>query len=232
MATLSNKVFKPTKIMSEFHKYLIIYSAENQPIAEDLSAQLQQTGHEAAMLEKASTDYSEQIGQINLPDQSQVIFLLTDNFLKSYGCMNGILQATHKWGDDNRLQVVVANGVEYNEDEEPVEVETEFERVGDIINYMNYWQDKYLTLRKKKRNRKGNEDLDEQLAITKKFPGRWVSSYAMSVGRDTSCWNSLRRKSVLKLNKAVALTMPPNTRKNQQPVAKRPPNRAKGALLK
>ena len=157
--------------MSNYTKHLIIYSPENVLVATRLSHALQSAGNEAMILEKSKDDFSEQLGQIALPPATEAVFLLTDNFLKSYGCMNGVLQATHNWGDAGRLTVIVTDGAALNEEGEPVSVATKFERVGEIIQYMNYWQDKYLGLRKEKRSRPNDEILAEKIAITKEISG-------------------------------------------------------------
>lgn len=157
--------------MSEFNKYLIIYASENEQVAQQMQAAVINTGKEAMILEKSGTDYSEQMGQLQVPDGSRVVFVITDNFLKSYGCMNGILQAAHKWGDASKLMNVVTDGIETNEDGAAHSVNTDFEKVGDIIQYMNFWQDKYLQLRKEKKNQPEDAEIDEAIAITKEISG-------------------------------------------------------------
>ncbi len=153
--------------MSNFDKYLIIYSVENQPVAENIATTLQAQGKEAMILEKRPLEFTEQLGSTDAPDGSAVILLITDNFLKSTGCMNGALHAAHKWSEDERLIPLVSEGIAEDQNGEPATVETKFERVGDIIQYMNYWQDKYLQLRKEKRKRETDEELGEQVAVTK-----------------------------------------------------------------
>ena len=157
--------------MSDFTKHLIIYNTENQSAANHLSESLQLLGHQAMILEKTDTEFADQLGQVTVPDDSAVILLVTDNFLKSYGCMNGVLQASHKWGDSLQLTIVVTDGVVEDEEEKKILVPTNFERVGEIIQYMNFWQDRYLDLRKEKRKRKNDKDLDEQILITKEISG-------------------------------------------------------------
>lgn len=169
--------------MSELKKHLIIYTSANEAVARQLAEELQSIGHSATLQEKKESDYSEQLGLTPVPEETAVLYLITDNFLKSYGCMNGILQATHKWGDQALLEVVVADGISTNEDGDSRSVSTQFERVGDIIKYMNFWQDKYLALRQKKRNKKQDEGLSEEIAITKEVSGdvgeflRYVRGY-------------------------------------------------------
>ncbi|MEO1258755.1 MAG: SDR family NAD(P)-dependent oxidoreductase [Bacteroidota bacterium] len=169
--------------MSDFTKHLILYSAENQAIATQLSNMFRQVGQEATPLKRTNEDYAEQVGQVKVPDDSSVILLMTDNFLKSYGCMNGILQAAHKWGESSQLSIIVADGIEKDEVDQAIAVPTKFERVGEIIQYMNFWQDLYLEMRKEKRKRKNDEELEEKLLITKEISGevgeflRYVRGY-------------------------------------------------------
>ena len=155
--------------MSDLKKYLILYSSENQAVAEQLSDEFQSNGQECMILEKGDHDLTAQLGQIAVPPDSQIVLLITDNFLKSYGCMNGVLHAAHKWGDENRLIALVTSGMQTLEDGSKRTVSTNFERVGEIIQYMNYWQDKYLALRKEKRNKDDDEELDEEIAVTKEI---------------------------------------------------------------
>ncbi|HFA48375.1 MAG TPA: SDR family NAD(P)-dependent oxidoreductase [Bacteroidetes bacterium] len=150
-------------------QHLILYNTENKKAATDLATAIRHSGDEAATIEKSDADMAEQIGNLDVPAGSSIVLLVTDNFLKSGGCMNGILQAAHKWEGAGQLATVVANGVGTNEDGTKKEVSTVFDRVGDIIQYMNYWQDKYLALRKEKRNRPDDEALEEQIAITKEI---------------------------------------------------------------
>ncbi len=155
--------------MPNFNKYTIIYSIENQLVAENIAATLQAQGKEAMILEKHPLALTEQIGSTDAPIESAIILLITDNFLKSTGCMNGALHAAHKWSEEKRLTPLVSNGEVEDQDGRSITVETKFERVGDIIHYMNYWQERYLQLRKEKRNREPNEDLNEQLAVVKEI---------------------------------------------------------------
>ena len=99
--------------MSNFKKHLILYSPENQQVAEQLAGAFQNKGHEAMVLERTVSDISTQVGQIAPPEGSNIVFLITDNFLKSYGCMNGILQAAHKWGDSGHLNSIVTDCLLY-----------------------------------------------------------------------------------------------------------------------
>lgn len=114
-------------------------------------------------------------GDINSPLRQSVIspngailLLVTDNFLKSEQCMNGALEALQHWADNGQLVPIVADGTQPKMDGSGWEaVPTSFERVSNIIQYMNHWQDQYLALRKQKRDREDDQKLEAQIEITK-----------------------------------------------------------------
>ncbi len=101
-----------------------------------------------------------------------ILLLITDNFLKSEQCMNGALEALQHWADNGQLVPIVAEGRHPTPDGTAWEaVPTSFERVSNIIHYMNHWQDKYLTLRKDIRGQEDNAQLEAQTEITRQVSG-------------------------------------------------------------
>ncbi|PHN02871.1 hypothetical protein CRP01_30300 [Flavilitoribacter nigricans DSM 23189 = NBRC 102662] len=87
-----------------------------------------------------------------------ILLLVTDNFLRSAQCMvNG-----REFMQDNRDAVlpIVADGVRQDESRNAYAVPTQFERISDIIQYINYWQDQYLDLRRQKRELE--DEIDEE----------------------------------------------------------------------
>ena len=89
---------------------------------------------------------SEQLADSN----NTILLVVSDNFLKSPQCMGNAIELLQK--KNAQILTIVADGI----DKDPntgdlVNVETNFDRVSDIIKYINYWQDKYLELRRKKK---------------------------------------------------------------------------------
>ncbi len=157
--------------MPIFDNHLIIYSSENQLVAENIAATYLSVGKEAELLPRNSADFSQQLGAVKCDDDSAILLLISDNSLKSYGCMNGVLQAAQKWGDDDRLIAIITEGTQEGLDGNASSVKTKFERVEDIILYLNYWQDQYLDLRKLRRDASVSGELDDQIAVTKDIAG-------------------------------------------------------------
>lgn len=80
-----------------------------------------------------------------------ILLLISDNFLKSQKCMDNAMHILQRLGNAKRLIPVITDGV-YSKDGNGhfVNVPTSFDRVSNVIQYMNYWQDKYLELRREK----------------------------------------------------------------------------------
>jgi NADP-dependent 3-hydroxy acid dehydrogenase YdfG/tetratricopeptide (TPR) repeat protein len=86
--------------------------------------------------------------------------------------MNGALEALQHWADNGQLVPIVADGRYLTPDGTAYEsVPTSFERVSNIIHYMNFWQDKYLSLRKDIRGHEDDVQLEAQTEITRKVSG-------------------------------------------------------------
>lgn len=154
--------------MSTVKQYAIIYSIENQENAEKLSLEISEAGYSVEMHARSEADYASRISSIKPNGSSQIVILISDNFLKSAGCMHGILQAAHTWGDENRLIPVVTDGIQYREDGTMESVPTSFDRVNHIIQYMNFWQEAYLELRKEKR---ADGAMSDKVTIVKEISG-------------------------------------------------------------
>jgi NADP-dependent 3-hydroxy acid dehydrogenase YdfG/tetratricopeptide (TPR) repeat protein len=132
-----------------YSKLIIAYCVENQYVVSKIaSAIATRLPVEKIVFDDKSgieTLKKEVIASPNAP----VLLLITDNFLKSENCMNDALGVVQDLGHKKRLIPVVADGTYQKSDSgEYMSVPTSFERVSNVIQYMNYWQDKYLELRR------------------------------------------------------------------------------------
>ncbi len=132
----------------------LAYNIDNVALAEsieqDLSGYTGQFEHFYGTKEKSLV---EQLQFFSGP----IILIVTDNFLKSPQCMAQGLQFLQN--KRSQLLPVVADGTSRDEQSGEISaVSTRFDRVSDIIQYINFWQDQYLDLRRQKRHL---HDLDE-----------------------------------------------------------------------
>ncbi len=131
-------------------KLIIAYCIENQYVAAKIAAVLK------GKMEIEKVIFDEEHGIEVLKKSSSgnafpVLLLISDNFLKSEKCMNDALPFIQSLGSSKRLIPVTTEGVYKNADTGKVTtVPTSFDRVSNVIQFMNYWQDRYLELRKLK----------------------------------------------------------------------------------
>ena len=129
-------------------KLILAYCIENQIVAAKIVSAL----NGKATIEKVIFDHTvgmETLRKATYSSTAPVLLLISDNFLKSEKCMNDALPLIQSLGAAQRLISVTTEGV-YQENGRPVILPTSFDRVSNVIQYMNHWQDRYLDLRRKK----------------------------------------------------------------------------------
>jgi NADP-dependent 3-hydroxy acid dehydrogenase YdfG/Tfp pilus assembly protein PilF len=129
-------------------KLILAHCIENQMVAAKIASAL----NGKATIEKVVFDFSngmEALRKATYSSTAPVLLLISDNFLKSEKCMNDALSLIQSLGTSQRLISVTTEGV-YQENGRPTILPTSFDRVSNVIQYMNYWQDRYLDLRRKK----------------------------------------------------------------------------------
>ncbi|MEY3367441.1 MAG: hypothetical protein RI973_596 [Bacteroidota bacterium] len=133
--------------MSRSKHHLIVYSAENESTASQLTNALKGLGYDIQGISLSDTSSTPLLKLVGKPGGA-VLMLITDNYLKSTACMNGALEAIKEWAASGILFPIVAPGDQPNAEGTLEKVPTAFDRVSNVIAYMNYWQDRYLHLRK------------------------------------------------------------------------------------
>ncbi len=147
-------------------QFLIAFHENNRAKALSLEKELTPSGCSFQLL--SSRDAAEP-GEFNrklLTSNQHVLLLVSDNLLKSDTCMYGGLEAIQQLSSANRLLPIVIDG-EYPGEENVITI---FERVGDVIQYLNFWQDEYINLRQKRRHLEdgeNQEDINEALRIVR-----------------------------------------------------------------
>ena len=141
----------------------IAYCVENESVAEKIATQLALRNH----IVKFSSVRTNGAPYVSFAQKfeatsDKIIFLISDNFLKSEPCVAdafGLFQSLHA---RQQLLAIICDG-EYMEDGQPKIVTTQLLKIKNVIGYMSFWQDKYLDLRKKKREYNESGDVGEKL---------------------------------------------------------------------
>jgi NADP-dependent 3-hydroxy acid dehydrogenase YdfG/Flp pilus assembly protein TadD len=133
-------------------KAILTYCIENQFAAANIVNALAGKAHIDKVIFDADNGISLLEKLLNSSNSNcPVMMLVSDNFLKSENCMNGALELVQKLGASKRLIPVTTDGIYLNGgSNEYVHISTSFDRVSNVIQYMNHWQDKYLEMRKSK----------------------------------------------------------------------------------
>jgi NADP-dependent 3-hydroxy acid dehydrogenase YdfG/thioredoxin-like negative regulator of GroEL len=128
------------------NRLILAYCIENQYVAAKIAAAL----NGKMDVEKIAFDLNtgiEALKKAIVGNTTPVLLLMSDNFLKSERTMNEALATISALGTAQRLFTVTTDGI-YQQDGHPNTVPTSFDRVSSVIQYMNFWQDRYLELRK------------------------------------------------------------------------------------
>lgn len=140
------------------HQQLTLaYSSENAQAAATLEQQLQQAGYAFQHIVNTKDEDRQSLFERLEGSEGKVVVLISDNFLKSTSCMNGALRFFQN--NVNRVLPIVVEGIAVDEATgATLAVPVHFERVSDIIQYINHWQDRYLDVRRQKRHLEGIDE--------------------------------------------------------------------------
>lgn len=136
----------------------IAYCIDNINVAESLDQQLSPALGTLTHLYGSRNSQEKPLTEQIIKHQGPILLLISDNYLKSTACMLGGLHMLNE-KQEEILPVVIDGLRKDKETGEPVFVPTQFDRISDMIQYINYWQDQYLDLRRQKREL---SDLDEK----------------------------------------------------------------------
>lgn len=136
----------------------IAYCIDNINVAESLDQQLSPAAGQLTHLYGSRNNPDKLLTDQLLKHNGPILLLISDNYLKSTSCMLGGLHLLNE-KQDQILPIVIDGQRKDKETGEPVLVPTQFDRISDMIQYINYWQDQYLDLRRQKREL---SDLDEE----------------------------------------------------------------------
>jgi len=141
----------------------LAYCIENSNIAKEIEQDLKSADYTFNHIacDERGASMGEKLSEIS----GKIILLVSDNFLRSVTCMKEG-QTWFQSIDPSRLLPIVIDG-RVEENGVYKTVPTSFAKVSNVIKYMNFWQEKYLELRKNKREGQEEEvDLKDVRTIS------------------------------------------------------------------
>ena len=141
----------------------LAYCIDNLPLAEGIEQALSSTRYsfQHFYCKKSQSKPPETLAEQLQHHEGAIILLISDNFLKSLNCMNQSLKLINTRSSD--IIPVVVDGRKLDEDTgEYINISTQFEKIGDIIPYINYWQNQYLDLRSQRSSIETDVNYDKE----------------------------------------------------------------------
>lgn len=137
----------------------LAYCEDNANIAQKLVQYLASTDYQIEEF-KGEDFHQDSANQHQLiASKKRILLIVSDNFLKSEACMNGALKMLQQLSKRGRVMPIITNGRIWDEKSQGFTYkETSFEKVSNVIQYMNFWQERYLEVRRKKRHLKKEEE--------------------------------------------------------------------------
>jgi NADP-dependent 3-hydroxy acid dehydrogenase YdfG/Tfp pilus assembly protein PilF len=124
--------------------FILTYSIENQDTAQKFASDLSTVG---AKFQHFIVDEKNDLNALR-SFREPIIAFVSDNFLKNRYCLRGAIHVFSDLAKTGQLLVLITAGKHVSADGTVKIVPTQFERVSNVIQYMNFWQDQYLDARK------------------------------------------------------------------------------------
>lgn len=157
--------------MNTFH-YILAYHFDNHLIAAEIDQKLNRLGFQFDHMHTGNAVVLQTISERIQNSTKPFILLLTDNFLKDENCLHKLLEIVTQSQKNNRQFILIlANGFSVDPISNQIkQIDTKLSTIGDILYYINYWQDKYLQLRKKYlENEKSLNVVDDKLKVLREI---------------------------------------------------------------
>ncbi len=152
--------------------FLVLFHQVNYSLAATLTRDLVHAGFTFSLVcdDDLAEDetFADRLQSISQP----LLLMVSDNFLKTPACVYQLLTAL-KAKNETSIQIIVLTEGMTQEGQSPVP--TRLDRVGQILQYINYWQDKYLNLRKLQADSSSNTTVTETEL-------KWTRKVAFEIG--------------------------------------------------
>ncbi|MEM8523225.1 MAG: SDR family NAD(P)-dependent oxidoreductase [Bacteroidota bacterium] len=177
-------------------KIIIAHHSANKQEVNDV---IQNLGRAGYTFEQVACNLSgNQLYQRIQETNDRILLLISDNFLRCEDCMFELLPTFQDLIRANRIKAVVADGVYRDEETGIVTTKpTSFDRVSSVIQYMNYWQDQYLDVRRQKRQVPYEKEavLNDQLKVIRSISSEIGEFLRFLRNRDHTTYEEFRAKN-------------------------------------
>lgn len=133
-------------------KIHLIYCKANESEAITTIKSLAPAGFEFIKINDVDYEDNQTFAEVISQMGGKALLLISDNFLKSKTCLNDSTKTLQSLLKQHKLLPIIVDGL-YKDDSEVgfKLVATQLSKMGHIMKYMSYWQEQYLSARRKKR---------------------------------------------------------------------------------
>lgn len=125
--------------------FAVLFHQVNYPLAVALTRDLVHAGFTFSLICDDDLNGEETMASRLAAEQRPLILMVSDNFLKTASCVHQLLPALREREPLTTQIIVLTEG---KDGKDGPAVPTRLDRVGQILHYINHWQDRYLRLRK------------------------------------------------------------------------------------
>ena len=123
-------------------KIFIVFAKENFEASRKMERALTTKASVKLFSIDSSKPLSSLENEVIKENNSKVVLIISDNFLKTEACMNSALPFIQSLEQSKRLLIVSTDGVSTDAFGITKYTPTSFDRVSQVIQYMNFWQEK------------------------------------------------------------------------------------------
>lgn len=152
--------------------FLVLFHQVNYALAASMTRDLVHAGFAFTLLCDDDMGPGETLADRIRADHRPLLLLVSDNFLRTSNCVHGLLPIL-KQRDGLPIQIIVLADGMTEPDKTPVP--TKLDRVGQILQYINHWQDKYLKLRRQQAE-------NPAISAEQETELRWTRQVAFEIG--------------------------------------------------
>ncbi len=147
--------------------FLVLFHQVNYTLAAALTRDLVHAGFTFSLVCDDDLSENETLADKLQSNEQPLLLMVSDNFLKTPCCVYQLLPVLKSRSETSVQIIVLTEGISQ---EGLTPIPTRLDRVGQILQYINYWQDKYLKLRKLQTETSSNSAVSEtELKWTRKI---------------------------------------------------------------
>lgn len=194
--------------MTSYHSTLVFaYHERHRNTLEQLAQGMESIGYQIThLVAEDQQAHTPLVDQLSVSKEQTIILFISEHFLKSAACMRKNKELLQYIRESSHLHTVIMDGESVDSvTGEKIYTPTEFEKMGDVMVYMNFWQSQYLELRRILRETPPEEQeaLNAQIKIVRDISAEVAEFLRQLRALDIYTYNELKSNDYEKFFKLL-----------------------------